>query len=184
LVAAQEERAKCAQALEQVCQIGDVSRLCNQCAERVECDLRLQEWMLAQDEGVKLGAGEEFGGSRGSAFRAGLRIACGEVGREQKRADAVEGERAGGPAQNVQRGGDHRGVRQRNAERELIGAEVGGRGDLVEFGRERLAEDAVDLGAHGLDGGNDDGDARVRLLGEARAQPAGAGSEFGALVGG
>ena len=157
-------------------------RRCNQRVQFVERDLGLEEMLFAQDEGVELGAGQKFGvGNAGCC--CGFRAARGEVGREQQRADAVERKRAGGPAQNVERGGDHRCLGQRNAERELAGAGAGGRVDRVEFGRERLAEDAVDLGARGLDGGNDDGDARGRLLGEACAQPAGAGGEFSPLVG-
>ena len=50
-------------------------------------------------------------------------------------------------------------------------------------GARMLAEDAVDFGAGGFDRGDDDGDAGVGLLGETGAQPAGAGGEFGVLVG-
>ena len=85
--------------------------------------------------------------------------------------------------QDVERGRGHWGVRERNAKRELVGTGGGGRRDVVEFRREDVAEDAVDFGAIRLDGGDDDGEAGVGLLGEASAQPAGAGGEFGLLVG-
>ena len=125
----------------------------------IERNLRLEEVLVAQDEGIELRAGEVFGGG----------TTGGEVGREQKRGDAIQGKRAGCPVQNVERRGDHRGAGQGDAERKLVGAGVGGRGDVVELGRQRLTEDAVDLGAGGLDAGNDDGDLGGGLMGEAGA---------------
>ena len=157
-------------------------RRCNQRVEFVERDLWLEQMLFAQDEGVELGAGEKFGVGDADCC-CGFRTARGEVGREQKRAHAVERKRPAGPAQDVERGGDRRSVGQRNAERELVWAGAGGRGDRVEFGRERLAEDAVDLGAATLHGGNDDGDASGGLPGKEVAQPAGAGGQFSPFVG-
>src|ERR1035441_2068577 len=131
--------------------------------------------LLAQSEGVEFGAGEKFG------WRDWTRR--GEVGREEQGADAVEWERIVGPAQDVERGSDHGRVGERNAERELVGTGRGGRGDVFELRREDGPEDSVDLGAVRFDVRDDDGDAGVRLAGEAGAQPAGAGGEFGVFVG-
>ncbi len=123
-------------------------------------------------EGVELGAGEALGAG-----------GCGEAGREQKRGDAVQRERSDGPAQEVERGGGERDLRERNAEGELVGCGAGGRADVVELRREHLAEDAVDPGAGGVDGGDDDGDARRGLSGELGPHPAGADGDLGVLIG-
>ncbi len=112
-----------------------------------EGQFRLEEMLAAEDEGVELGAGEGFGGGAAGG---------GEVRREEKGGDAVDGERGDGPAEDVEGGGGERGVGQGDAEGELVGGE-GGAGDVVEFGGKDGAEDAVDLGADGVDGWEDDG---------------------------
>ena len=75
----------------------------------------------------------------------------------------VERKRAIGPAEDVERGRDDRCAGERDAERELVRTGGGGRGDVVEFGREDLAEDAIDFGAGRFNFGNDYGDAGVGL---------------------
>ena len=161
--------------MEQGWQVGAVPRTCDQRAELVERELRLEEALLAQDKGIEFGAGDGLGGVEGI---------CGEVRRQQESRDAVEWKWCIDPAQDVERGRDQRCASQWDAERELVGSGVRGRSDVIEFGREDVAEDTVDLGASGFDRGDDDGDAGGGLLGEAVAQPVGTSGELRRLVGG
>ena len=52
------------------------------------------------------------------------------------------------------------------------------RGDVFKLRRKDVAEDAVDLGATGVERRDDDGELVAGVRGELRAQPASAGSQF------
>ena len=72
-----------------------------------------------------------------------------------------------------------REIGQENREfHRIVETRIRSRGDRLQ-----VAKDAMDLGAGGIDLGDDDGDAGAGVFSEAGTQPMSAGSEFGVFVG-